>query len=84
VREATNAVASSSGLHAAEDKAEKVEWVNVGATAVADVAQTLKSTRLQHGITSPILWLANLVFVMGSFSFMMTCRSGKKFIVLML
>ena len=51
--------------------------------SVADVAQTLKSTRLQHGITSPILWLANLVFVMGSFSFMMTCRSGK-FIVLML
>ena len=45
MREATNAVASSSGLHAAvscKTMQRKVEWVDVGATTVADVAQTLK------------------------------------------
>jgi len=45
VHEGTNAVASSSGLHAAvscKTMQRKVEWVDIGATTVADVAQTLK------------------------------------------
>ena len=52
VREATNAVAFSSGLHAAvscKTMQRKVEWVGIGATMVADVAQTLKKCQ-------PLTW----------------------------
>jgi hypothetical protein len=45
VREATNAVESSSGLHAAvshKTMRGNVEWVDMGATTVPDVAQILK------------------------------------------
>jgi len=52
VHEGTNAVASSSGLHAAvscKTMQRKVEWVGIGATMVADVAQTSKECQ-------PLTW----------------------------